>query len=187
MPTSVADRFIPVLTRAVAEVPSGDVWDPATVVGPVISESAAERVMEWVEEAVDAGATILTGGKRSGTFIEPTLLAHVSPHVKVSCEEVFGPVMSVQTIKNFDEGIELVNDSRFGLQTGVFTHDIQQIFRAHRELDVGGVIIGDAPTFRADQMPYGGIKASGVGREGLRFAMQDFTYDKVLVLTDLDL
>lgn len=183
----IADRFIPVLTRAVAEVPSGDVWDPATVVGPVISESAAERVMEWVEEAVDAGATILTGGKRSGTFIEPTLLAHVSPHVKVSCEEVFGPVMSVQTIKNFDEGIELVNDSRFGLQTGVFTHDIQQIFRAHRELDVGGVIIGDAPTFRADQMPYGGIKASGVGREGLRFAMQDFTYDKVLVLTDLDL
>jgi acyl-CoA reductase-like NAD-dependent aldehyde dehydrogenase len=95
--------------------------------------------------------------------------------------------MSIQTIKDFDEGISLVNDSRFGLQTGVFTHDIQKIFRAHRELDVGGVIIGDAPTFRADQMPYGGIKASGVGREGLRFAMQDLTYDKVLVLTDLDL
>ena len=184
---AIADRFIAALTTAVAELPSGDVWDPATVVGPVISESAAERVMAWIDEATGEGARVLTGGGRVGTFIEPTLLAHVPAHVKLSCEEVFGPVMSVQTIANFDEGIALVNDSRFGLQTGVFTHDIQKIFRAHRELDVGGVIIGDAPTFRADQMPYGGIKASGVGREGLRFAMQDLTYDKVLVLTDLDL
>lgn len=183
----VADRFIAALTQAVSELPSGDVWDAATVVGPVINEAAAERVMEWIGEAIDAGATILAGGSRSGTFIDPTLLAGVSPHVRLACEEVFGPVMSVQTIKDLDEGIALVNDSRFGLQTGVFTHDIQQIFRAHRELEVGGVIIGDAPTFRADQMPYGGIKASGVGREGLRFAMQDLTYDKVLVLTDLDL
>lgn len=183
----VADRFIPALTQAVSQLPSGDVWDAATVVGPVISEAAAGRVMEWIEEAIDAGATVLAGGGRSGTFIEPTLLANVSPHVKLACEEVFGPVMSVQTIKDLDEGISLVNDSRFGLQTGVFTHDIQQIFHAHRDLEVGGVIIGDAPTFRADQMPYGGIKASGVGREGLRFAMQDLTYDKVLVLTDLDL
>jgi acyl-CoA reductase-like NAD-dependent aldehyde dehydrogenase len=95
--------------------------------------------------------------------------------------------MSVQTISSLDEGIGIVNDSRFGLQTGVFTHDIQQIFHAHRELEVGGVVIGDAPTFRADQMPYGGIKASGTGREGLRFAMQDYTFDKVLVMTDLDL
>jgi acyl-CoA reductase-like NAD-dependent aldehyde dehydrogenase len=183
----IADRFVSALTTAVAELPSGDVWDPATVVGPVISEHAAERVMAWIDEAVHAGARVLAGGGRAGTFIEPTLLANVSPQVKLSCEEVFGPVMSVQVIENFDEGIRLVNDSRFGLQTGVFTHDIQKIFRAHRELDVGGVIIGDAPTFRADQMPYGGIKASGVGREGLRFAMQDLTYDKVLVLTGLDL
>ena len=183
----VADRFIPILTQAVRDVPSGDVWDPATVVGPVINEGAAARVMEWIDEATEAGATILTGGGCTGTFIEPTLLMNVSPHVRLACEEVFGPVMSIQVIKDFDEGIAVVNDSRFGLQTGVFTHDVQKIFRAHRELDVGGVIIGDAPTFRADQMPYGGIKASGVGREGLRFAMQDLTYDKVLVLTDLDL
>ncbi|MBM3668707.1 MAG: aldehyde dehydrogenase family protein [Actinobacteria bacterium] len=184
---ALADRFIPALTTAVAELPSGDVWDPATVVGPVINDAAAERVMSWIDEAIEAGATVLAGGGRERTFIEPTLLADVPSHVKLSCEEVFGPVMSVQAIRDFDEGIALVNDSRFGLQTGVFTHDIQKIFRAHRELDVGGVIIGDAPTFRADQMPYGGIKASGVGREGLRFAMQDLTYDKVLVLTDLDL
>ena len=183
----VADAFMPHLIDAVTQLPSGDVWDPATVVGPVISEMAAERVMEWIDEAVDAGATVLAGGKREGTFIDATLLANVSPHVRVACEEVFGPVMSVQTIKNLDDGIQIVNDSRFGLQTGIFTHDIQKIFHAHRELEVGGVVVGDAPTFRADQMPYGGIKASGTGREGLRFAMQDYTYDKVLVLTDLDL
>ncbi|MGA1147077.1 MAG: aldehyde dehydrogenase family protein [Candidatus Nanopelagicales bacterium] len=184
---AVADAFMPHLIDAVSNLHSGDVWDPATVVGPVISEAAAQRVMEWIDEAVDAGATVLAGGNRQGTFIDATLLANVSPHVRVACEEVFGPVMSVQTIKNLDDGIQIVNDSRFGLQTGIFTHDIQKIFHAHRELEVGGVVVGDAPTFRADQMPYGGIKASGTGREGLRFAMQDYTFDKVLVLTDLDL
>jgi acyl-CoA reductase-like NAD-dependent aldehyde dehydrogenase len=107
--------------------------------------------------------------------------------VKVSCEEVFGPVMSIQVVQGLDEAIDLVNDSRFGLQTGLFTHNVQDIFTAYRELEVGGVIVGDAPTFRADQMPYGGIKASGVGREGLRFAMNDYTHERVLVLTDLDL
>lgn len=183
----VADAFMPYLVKAVSELASGDVWDPATVVGPVISEQAADRVMEWIDEAIDAGATVLAGGSRSGTFIDATLLANVSPNTRIACEEVFGPVMSVQTIKNLDEGIQIVNDSRFGLQTGIFTHDIQNIFHAHRELEVGGVVVGDAPTFRADQMPYGGIKASGTGREGLRFAMQDYTFDKVLVLTDLDL
>jgi aldehyde dehydrogenase (NAD+) len=136
---------------------------------------------------LEAGATVLAGGKRTGTFVDATLLVDVDPRVRVACEEVFGPVMSIQRISGLEEGIALVNDSRFGLQTGVFTHDLRSIFRAHRELEVGGVIIGDAPTFRADQMPYGGIKSSGVGREGLRFAMQDLTYDKVLVLTGIDL
>ena len=142
---------------------------------------------EWVQEAIDAGAKVLAGGSRDGTYIEPTLLSGVSPAVKVSCEEVFGPVMSVQVVRDLDEAIDLVNDSRFGLQTGLFTHNIQDVFRAHRELEVGGVIVGDAPTFRSDQMPYGGIKASGVGREGLRFAMNDYTHERVLVLTDLAL
>lgn len=184
---AIVEKFLPILTAAVAAQPSGDVWDPATVVGPVISSAAADRVMEWIDEAAQSGATLLTGGTRNGTFIDATLLANVPATCRVACEEVFGPVMSVQTIANLDEGVAIVNDSRFGLQTGVFTHDIQQIFHAHRELEVGGVVIGDAPTFRADQMPYGGIKASGSGREGLRFAMQDYTFDKVLVLTDLDL
>ena len=184
---SVAEAFTERLIANVLALVSGSPWDPATEVGPMISEAAAVRVAEWVQEAVDAGAQVLAGGSRSGTSIEPTLLSNVDPRVRVSCEEVFGPVMSIQVIKDLDEGIDLVNDSRFGLQTGLFTHNIQEIFRAHRELEVGGVIIGDAPTFRADQMPYGGIKASGVGREGLRSAMTDLTHERVLVLTDLAL
>lgn len=184
---SVAERFNARLVEAVLGLASGSPWDAATVVGPMISEAAAARVEEWVTEAVDAGAEVLAGGTRTGTYITPTLLANVDPAVRVSCEEVFGPVMSIQVIRDLDEGIDLVNASRFGLQTGVFTHNIQQIFKAHRELEVGGVIIGDAPTFRSDQMPYGGVKASGVGREGLRSAMMDFTHERVLVLTDLAL
>ena len=184
---AVAEQFTDRLVGAVQGLHSGSPWDPATVVGPRISESAAERVSEWVTEATAAGATLLAGGGREGTYVEPTLLSNVDPTVRVSCEEVFGPVMSIQVIRDLDEGIGLVNDSRFGLQTGVFTHNLQDIFRAHRDLEVGGVIIGDAPTFRADQMPYGGIKASGVGREGLRSAMVDFTHERVLVLTDLAL
>lgn len=184
---SVFDRFSAALEAKLATLANGDVWDPATVVGPMITEAAAIRVEEWVQEAVDLGARVVTGGKRSGAFFEPTLLTGVVPTCKVGSEEVFGPVMSIAPITSLDEAIEISNATRFGLQAGVFTHDIQAAFRAQRELEVGGVIIGDAPTYRADQMPYGGIKASGVGREGLRFAMQDYTYDKVMVLTGLDL
>lgn len=184
---SIAEAFTERLIENVHALVKGSPWDAATEVGPMISEVAAARVEEWVQEAVAAGAQVLAGGSRNGTSIEPTLLANVDPSVRVSCEEVFGPVMSMQVIKDLDEGIDLVNNSRFGLQTGLFTHNIQEIFRAHRELEVGGVIIGDAPTFRADQMPYGGIKASGVGREGLRSAMTDLTHERVLVLTDLAL
>ena len=115
------------------------------------------------------------------------MLADVPLTAKVSCNEVFGPVMLIHKVKSLDEGIAVVNDSIFGLQTGVFTHDIQKAFHAHRELEVGGVIIGDVPTFRSDQMPYGGVKASGVGKEGLRYAMQDFTHERILVLSGIDL
>ncbi len=184
---AVYDRFIAVLADKVAAQPNGDVWDPATMVGPMISVQAAERVEAWVQEAVDQGATVLVGGKRDGAFYAPTLLSDVSATCKVGTEEVFGPVMSVRKVASFDEAIEIANDTRFGLQAGVFTHSIQAAFRAQRELEVGGVIIGEAPTYRADQMPYGGIKKSGVGREGLKYAMDDFTYDKVMVLTGLDL
>ena len=133
------------------------------------------------------GARILAGGTRSGTAVAPTLLADAPATARVCREEVFGPVMTLSVVDGLGEALASVNDSRFGLQAGIFTHDIQAAFRAHAELEVGGVIIGDVPSFRADQMPYGGVKASGVGREGVRSAMQDLTYEKVLVLTGLAL
>ena len=183
----LADRFVPLLVEKVNSLPVGSVWEDACVVGPMINEPAAIRVESWIQEAVDSGATLLAGGTRSGTFIAPTLLADGPFSAKVVSEEVFGPVVVVQIIDGLDDAMNRINASRFGLQTGIFTHNIQDAFRAHRELEVGGVIIGDVPSFRADQMPYGGVKDSGVGREGIRSAMDDLTYERVLVLTDLAL
>ena len=175
------------IVTAVAALPNGDPRDEKTVVGPMINEAAAIRVEDWVNEAVTAGAKVLTGGKRNGSFYEPTVLTDVPTDAKVSCNEIFGPVMMLNSIASAQEGFDVVNDSPFGLQAGVFTHNLQTAFLAHTELEVGGVIIGDVPTFRSDQMPYGGIKASGVGKEGLRHAMQDLTHERILVLSDLAL
>jgi aldehyde dehydrogenase (NAD+) len=179
------DRFVPRLVDAVAGLRTGSPWDEATVVGPLVNEAAAIRVEAWVDEAVAAGATLVTGGVRDGASYSPTVLTDVPADAKVACEEVFGPVLVLQRVDGVDEAFAVVNDSRFGLQTGVFTHDIQVAFRAHRDLEVGGVIVGDVPAYRADQMPYGGVKASGVGREGLRAAMEDYTYERVLVLANV--
>ncbi len=185
--SALAQQFLPRLVAKVEALVSGSPWDESTVVGPLISQEAAQRVEQWIGEAVASGARVLVGGHRSGTSVEPTLLIDVDPQSRIATQEVFGPVVSVQIIDGLDDAIARVNSSRFGLQTGVFTHDIQAAFRAHRDLEVGGVIIGDVPSFRADQMPYGGVKDSGSGREGLRAAMQDLTYERVLVLSDLDL
>lgn len=184
---SLYDNLTAKIIDAVGGLKNGDPRDEKTVVGPLINEAAAIRVEQWVNEAVSNGAKVLTGGKRNGSFFDPTVLADVPLDAKVSCNEVFGPVMLVHKVASFDEAISVVNDSIFGLQTGVFTHDIQKAFHAHRELEVGGVIIGDVPSYRSDQMPYGGIKASGVGKEGLRYAMQDFTHERIMVLSGLDL
>ena len=184
---SLRDVFLPVLVAKVKALATGSPWDEATVVGPLISQDAAARVEQWIQEAVDAGARVLAGGSRSGTSIEPTLLVDVDDRTRLATQEVFGPAVSVQVINGLDDAIARVNASRFGLQTGVFTHNLQAAFRAHRDLEVGGVIIGDVPSFRSDQMPYGGVKDSGSGREGLQAAMQDLTYERVLVLSDLDL
>ncbi|KWX10331.1 aldehyde dehydrogenase, partial [Carbonactinospora thermoautotrophica] len=187
-----ADRTVydALAERVVAKVKAlrtGDPWDDATEVGPLISEDAAARVERWVSEALDAGAKLLTGGQRDGTTYAPTVLADVPEDAKVSCEEVFGPVMTLAAVDSVDEAFERVNASRYGLQAGIFTRDLQVAFRAHRDLEVGGVVIGDVPSYRADQMPYGGVKESGVGREGVRYAMEDLTYERVLVLTGLPL
>lgn len=171
------------LVKAVQALGTGDPYDEATRVGPMVDEAAAQRVEQWVDEAVTAGATALTGGVREGASYAPTVLAGVPEDAKLSCEEVFGPVVTIAPVGSVDEAFTAINASRFGLQAGIFTSDLQVAFRASAELEVGGVIIGDVPSFRADQMPYGGVKNSGVGREGVRSAMTDFTEERVTVLT----
>jgi acyl-CoA reductase-like NAD-dependent aldehyde dehydrogenase len=183
----VHDRFVEELVAAVEALPTGDPTADGVQVGPVINDAAAERISTWVEEAAKAGASVLTGGTREGRTVAPTVLTDVPAGTKIAEEEVFGPVVSVARFSDFDEAIAKVNSSRYGLQAGVFTTDVRAAFRAHRELEVGGVIVGDVPSFRADQMPYGGWKDSGVGREGLRSAMNDLTEERVMVLTGLDL
>ncbi len=180
-------EFTEILTAKLADLATGDPKDPETVVGPLINAAAAERVESWVAEAVDAGATLLVGGKRNGTEYAPTLLADVPSDAKVCSEEVFGPVMVVSSFGDVNEAFATVNDSRFGLQAGVFTHNVQIAFRAQAELEVGGIVIGDVPSYRADQMPYGGVKNSGSGREGIASAIEDYTDVRVMVLTGLDL
>ncbi|MGI8889020.1 MAG: aldehyde dehydrogenase family protein [Nocardioidaceae bacterium] len=184
---SLYDDFKARLVFAVSSLKTGDPTDEETQVGPVISEEAAQRIESWVSDAVDGGASLLVGGGRDGTTVEPTVLEGVASHARVACEEVFGPVLMIEPVADDAAAFAEVNRSPYGLQAGVFTSQLQTAFRAHRELEVGGVIIGDVPSYRADQMPYGGVKQSGVGREGVRYAMQDYTYERVMVLTGLDL
>ncbi|MFJ1744669.1 aldehyde dehydrogenase family protein [Streptomyces sp. NPDC088116] len=184
---SVYERLVPKIVAAVEAQATGDPADEATDVGPLVNEDAARRVESWVDEAVRGGAQLLTGGKREGATYAPTVLAEVPAEVTIAREEVFGPVLTVRRAEGETEAFDAVNDSKYGLQAGVFTHDLKAAFRAHRALEVGGVIVGDVPSYRADQMPYGGVKQSGVGREGVRFAMDDYTYERVLVFTGIDL
>ncbi|MFB7027988.1 MULTISPECIES: aldehyde dehydrogenase family protein [unclassified Streptomyces] len=185
--SSVHDRLLPKIVAAVEAQVTGDPADDATDVGPLVDEAAAKRVESWVDEAVAAGATLLAGGKREGATYAPTVLTDLPAGVTLARAEVFGPVLTIAKVDGEAEAFAAVNDSDFGLQAGVFTHDLQAAFRAHRALEVGGVIVGDVPSYRADQMPYGGAKRSGVGREGVKYAMDDYTYERVLVLTGLAL
>ena len=183
----VYDTFVPAFVAAVEALPTGDPTADGVQVGPVINDAAAERIESWVNEAAEAGASVLTGGTREGRTVAPTVLSGVPAGTKLAEEEVFGPVSSVTRFGDLDEAFALVNSSRYGLQAGIFTTDVRAAFRAHRDLEVGGVIVGDVPSYRADQMPYGGWKDSGVGREGVRSAMNDLTEERVLVLTGIDL
>jgi glyceraldehyde-3-phosphate dehydrogenase (NADP+) len=183
----IYDGFLHRLVRAVEALHTGDPTDDATDVGPLITEDAARRVEDWVDEAVVAGGALAAGGKRNGTSYPPTVLTGVPADARVCTEEVFGPVLVVAPVADDATAFAAVNDSAYGLQAGVFTHSLQTAFTAHRTLKVGGVIVGDVPSYRADQMPYGGVKGSGVGREGVRSAMEDYTEPRVLVLTGVDL
>ncbi|MCB9438570.1 MAG: aldehyde dehydrogenase family protein [Anaerolineales bacterium] len=165
-----------------ARLAQGDPLRDATEIGPMITESAAQRVEAWVQEAVEQGASISFGGQRQGAMMMPTVLENVSTEMKVMREEVFGPVVNLIPYDDFDEALAAADDSAFGLQAGIFTNDLAKAMRAVNRLNVGGVIINDSPTFRVDHMPYGGNKNSGVGREGPHFAIEDMTTLKMVVI-----
>ena len=172
------ERFLPLVRGLEVGDPAGE----ATDVGPVISDGDRDRILSWIEEAKAAGAEILTGGTVEDDLLQPTVIAGAPPDAKVSCEEVFGPVCTVTRVESFEEAIALANGTRFGLQAGVFTRDVQLALRAARELEFGGVTVNEAPTFRADQMPYGGVKDSGNTREGPAWAVREMTEERLVVL-----
>jgi acyl-CoA reductase-like NAD-dependent aldehyde dehydrogenase len=176
------DRFLERFLPRVEELKLGDPGDEETDVGPVIDDDARERILEWIEEARAKGAHVLTGGEPDGELIRPTVIADASPELKVSCEEVFGPVCTVNSVGSVDEAIELANSTRYGLQAGIFTTKLETALRAAQELEFGGIIVNEAPTFRADQMPYGGVKDSGNTREGPAYAVRELTEERLVVI-----
>jgi glyceraldehyde-3-phosphate dehydrogenase (NADP+) len=181
----IYDHFREKLVRAVALLPVGDPLDPNTRVGPMIDAANLERVSRWVSRAVDRGARVVTGGEAKPPFYLPTLLENVDHSCEVYCEEVFGPVAILEPYDSFADAVALVNESRFGLQAGVFTSDFRNFLLAADQLEVGGVILNDVPTYRVDHMPYGGVKDSGFGREGLRWAIEQMTELKLVVISPM--
>jgi acyl-CoA reductase-like NAD-dependent aldehyde dehydrogenase len=170
------------LTKRVGALVMGDPKNEDTFIGPMISEKEAIRLHGWINDAVAKGANVLTGGHRDGVMLQATLLEDVPADVELSCKEAFGPVAVLQKFSNFDDALAVVNDSDFGLQAGIFTRDIYKAHKAWDTLHVGGVVIGDVPSWRVDHMPYGGVKDSGLGREGLRFAIEDMTEIRLMVI-----
>jgi acyl-CoA reductase-like NAD-dependent aldehyde dehydrogenase len=179
---SVYGRFTDLFVEGVKKLKVGDPLEESTDVGPLIRESDAIRAVNWVEEAIRSGARLLCGGGRRGSVVEPTVLTGTKPEMKVNCQEIFAPVVTVEPYRTFDDALRQINNSNYGLQAGLFTRDAKLLFQAYDELEVGGLVAGDIPTFRIDHMPYGGIKDSGLGREGLRYAMEEMTEPKLLVM-----
>jgi glyceraldehyde-3-phosphate dehydrogenase (NADP+) len=176
------DAFMDRFLAGVAALKVGDPLDPSTDVGPMVDGNAAGRTQRWVDEAVAMGGRLLAGGKADGTYFPPTVLTDVPLAAQVCSNEAFAPLVVAFRFTEFDDAIRQVNDSMFGLQTGVFTNDLAGAWRAFGELEVGGVIVNDIPTYRIDHMPYGGVKDSGLGREGLRWAIEDMTELRIMVL-----
>ena len=178
----VFDAFLERFVTRVGNLRVGDPLDAATDVGPMISEEAARRAESWIAAAVSEGANVETGGTRIGTLLQPTVLTGTAPSQQVNCEEVFAPVTTVTPYATFDEAVARVNATPYGLQAGIFTRDVARMMQAWERLDVGGVMGNDVPSFRVDRMPYGGARASGLGREGVRYAIQEMTEPRLLTL-----
>jgi acyl-CoA reductase-like NAD-dependent aldehyde dehydrogenase len=179
---SLYEAFRERLVAKTSSLRMGDPKDETTFIGPMISEKEAARLHGWIESAVEAGATLLCGGGREGAMLEATLLEGVSADEEVVCQEAFGPVAILSSFDDFDAALDQVNDSVFGLQAGVFTRDLYKAQAAWDRLEVGGVVIGDVPSWRVDHMPYGGVKESGLGREGVKFAIEDMTELRMMVI-----
>jgi acyl-CoA reductase-like NAD-dependent aldehyde dehydrogenase len=177
----VYEQFIAKFTEAAKKLKIGDPLDPDTYISSLISRGEAERVLGWIEETKYSEATIVTGGKFQDGILEPTIITDADHSLKVSCQEAFAPVVIVNKVSSVEEAIVQVNDSRFGLQAGIYTNNVKNALYASRELHVGGVMINDVPTYRVDQMPYGGVKESGTGREGIKYALEEMTEMKLVV------
>ena len=182
---SVYERLKGALCDRASKLVAGDPLDERTFLGPMISLDDAKRIEHWVGEAVAAGARVLCGGRRNGAFFDATILENVPRDQKISCVEAFGPVATIQPFTDFHDALRVINDSEYGLQAGVFTNHLDHALLAFRELEVGGVIVNDVPSFRVDHMPYGGVKGSGFGREGVRYAMEEMTEMKLLVMRNV--
>jgi glyceraldehyde-3-phosphate dehydrogenase (NADP+) len=179
---SVAEGFTEKFVERAKSLRAGDPLEETTELSNMIDEAAARRAESWVGEAVAAGARLLCGGVREGSLLEATVLTNVHSEMRVCSEEVFAPVATLQTFKDFDDALDEANNTRYGLQAGVFTRDMNRVMRAFRRLEFGGVIVNDAPAFRVDNMPYGGVKLSGAGREGVRYAMEEMTEPRLIVI-----
>lgn len=178
---SIHDPFVAALTAVVRKLRLGDPLDPETDVGTLIDEKSARRVEAWVAEAMQRGARALTGATRHGAAYEPTVLVDVDPSMRVVCDEVFGPVVTVQRFTDLDDVLARISAEQYGLQCGIFTKSMEQAFKAVRKLRVGGVIVNGTSSWRTDQLPYGGVKASGIGREGPRYAIREMTEERLIV------
>jgi len=178
----ILERFLPAFVAGAQRPKLGDPLDPDTDIGPMIDEQAAKRAEAWLAEAVDAGAKVLCGGEREGSFFSPTVLTEVKPDARVVCEEVFAPIVTVTPVDDLQQAIQQVNASKYGLACGVFTNDLNRAFAAIQQLEVGSVFVNDSSVYRTDHMPFGGVKRSGYGREGVRYAMEEMTNIKMAVL-----
>lgn len=183
--SKIYDDFVHGFVSATRDVVAGDPANQETIVGPLIDDKSAERVMDWIDEAVAGGAKILCGGEREGAVVSPTVLADVAANSKCITEEIFGPVVVVQRYDDIDEAIQLANDTQYGLQAALFTFDSRIMEQVIRDLRYGGIIINDSPMVRVDNYPYGGSKNSGLGREGVRYAMMEYTEPKVVVMRSM--
>ncbi len=179
--SSVFSSFSSAYAEMVQQLKYGDPLDPATDISVMIDDGQASRVESWINEAIESGARVLCGGMRKGRYVEPTVLTSTRPAMKVCTEEVFGPVVIIEPVASFEDGIAMINDSQYGLQAGIFTRRTDHVSMAFEKLKVGGVIVNDVPTFRVDHMPYGGVKNSGIGREGVRYAMMEMMEPRLLV------